>query len=177
MSALVLVCHPDLAASQANAVLAAAAHDVPGVTVHDLYGIYGDASLDIAAEQALVEAHDTIVFQFPLYWYSTPPLLKQWQDEVLTFEWAYDPMGEDGTGKALRDKTLACAVTTGAPVREYGPDGWNGYTVDEFLLPLRGTARFLEMSWRQPFLVYATFAMSDDQLAETAAAYQEWLVP
>ncbi|MDW3219717.1 MAG: NAD(P)H-dependent oxidoreductase [Acidimicrobiales bacterium] len=177
MSTLVLLAHPDLPNSRANAMLAAAAHDLAEVTVHDLHAAYPEGRIDVEAEQQAVEAHDSIVFQFPLHWYSTPPLLKAWQDDVLTLGWAYDPMGADGTGLALRGKTLACAVTTGAPASEFGTAGWNGHSVESFLLPIAGTANFLEMRWRSPFVAYATFALDDDELARIAADYQEWLLP
>ena len=42
--------------------------------------------------------HDVVIFQFPLFWYSTPPILKQWQDIVLEYGWAY---GEGGTKSAI----------------------------------------------------------------------------
>ncbi|GJM36911.1 MAG: NADPH:quinone reductase [Acidimicrobiales bacterium] len=176
MSTLVLLAHPDLSNSRGNAVLAAAAHDLAGVTVHDLHAAYPDGRIDVAAEQQSVEAHDAIVFQFPLYWYSTPPILKAWQDEVLTIGWAYDPMGAAGTGIALKGKTLGCAVTTGAPASEFAAGGWNEHSVESFLLPIAGTVNFLEMRWRAPFVAYATFALDDDELARTAADYQEWLL-
>lgn len=176
MSTLVLLAHPELETSRGNAMLAAAAHDTPGVTVHDLYAAYPDQRVDVAAEQTLAEAHDAIVMQFPLFWYSTPPILKTWLDEVLELGWAYDPAGEHGTGRALRGTTLSCAVTTGAPESEFASTGWNQRPLEEFLTPLEGTANFLEMPWRDPFVVYATWALTDDDLAESAAAYQEWLI-
>ncbi|MDG2026747.1 MAG: NAD(P)H-dependent oxidoreductase [Acidimicrobiales bacterium] len=175
MRTLVLLAHPDMPSSRGNAMLAAAAHDTDGVTVHDLYTAYPDGKLDIATEQELAEAHDLIVFQFPLHWYSTPPILKQWQDEVLTFGWAYDPTGTGGSGLALKGKTLACALTTGAPESEYEAEGWNSHSVVDFLLPIAGTAGFLEMQWLEPWVLYAVWALSDDDLAEAAASYQEWL--
>ena len=176
MSTLVLVARPDMHESRGNAAMAAAAAAVDGVTVHDLYATYPAGRLDVAAEQQLAEAHDRIVFQFPLHWYSTPPILKAWQDEVLEFGWAYDPLGAEGTGKALKGKTLGCAVTTGAPESEYREGGANGHRVADFLLPVRGTATFLEMAWREPFVVYASWALGDDDLAAATAAYTDWLV-
>ena len=53
-----------------------------------------------ASRRSLV-AHDVIVFQHPFFWYSTPPLLKQWEDLVLEHGWAYGRQG-----RALRGKQL-----------------------------------------------------------------------
>ena len=48
-----------------------------GVTLRDMYALYPDGKIDVAAEQAALLAHERIVFQHPFYWYSTPPLMKQ----------------------------------------------------------------------------------------------------
>jgi putative NADPH-quinone reductase len=86
---LLVVAHPDLSQSKANAALVDAVRDLPHVTVHDLYATYPDFQIDADAEQALLAEHDVIVFQHPVYWYNTTPLLKQWQDKVFTHGWAF----------------------------------------------------------------------------------------
>ncbi|RXL71629.1 flavodoxin family protein, partial [Citrobacter sp. AAK_AS5] len=78
-----------------NAAWAAAlAPHTDRVTVHDLFAAYPDGVIDVAAEQALVRAHDRIVFQFPLFWFSMPPLLKVWFDQVLGYGFVYGPGGD-----------------------------------------------------------------------------------
>ena len=59
------------------------------VTLVDLYGEYPDYRIDIDREQQRLRDHDVVVFMFPLYWYSTPSMLKEWQDLVLEHGWAY----------------------------------------------------------------------------------------
>lgn len=44
--------------------------------MHELHQAYPDWQIDVAKEQQLIEAHDNIVLQFPIYWFSSPPLLK-----------------------------------------------------------------------------------------------------
>ena len=51
-----------------------------GVTFVDLYAEYPRFEIDVDREQARLLAHDVIVFQNPLFWYSTPAILKEWQD-------------------------------------------------------------------------------------------------
>ncbi|ETT59992.1 NAD(P)H oxidoreductase [Paenibacillus sp. FSL H8-457] len=86
MKTLVIVAHPGLhEGSRINRELTETVGHHPEVTVHDLYQRYPDGIIDIAAEQQLLLRHDRIVFQFPFWWYSSPPLLKHWFDEVLTF--------------------------------------------------------------------------------------------
>lgn len=154
--------------------MAAAAAEVDGVTVHDLVEAYPSGPIDVAAEQALVGAHDHVVFEFPLHWYSTPPQLKAWQDDVLTPGWAYNPMEPNGTG-LLGPTTLSCAVTSGAPESQYESGGWNGRSLLDFLLPLAGTANFCGMPWSDPFVVYGVFSLDDETLDAEATRYQEWL--
>ncbi len=50
------------------------------ITVNQLYEEYPDFKIDVAKEQKLLLEHDNIVFQFPLYWYSFPAIMKQWLD-------------------------------------------------------------------------------------------------
>ena len=90
MKTLVLVFHPDMSASRANRPLAAKAETLGNdVTVRYMYDIYPDQKVDVAAEQAALEAADRVVLQFPMYWYSTPAQLKQRLDDVLLYGWAY----------------------------------------------------------------------------------------
>ena len=79
---LVLFAHPALETSRINRRLAEAPQSLEGVTLRDLYEVYPDFDVDVEAEQASLLEHDVVVFQHPLYWYSAPPLLKQWQDLV-----------------------------------------------------------------------------------------------
>ena len=80
---LVLLAHPSLDRSEANRPIADAIAGIEGVTLVDLYAEYPDFQIDIDLEQQRLLAHDVIVFQHPLYWYSTPAILKEWQDLVL----------------------------------------------------------------------------------------------
>ncbi|WP_046247463.1 NAD(P)H-dependent oxidoreductase, partial [Hymenobacter terrenus] len=70
---LIIVTHPDLSASVANKQWVEALGLYPErFTLHDLYGQYAAAPIDVAREQALVEEHDKIIFQFPFYWFNCP---------------------------------------------------------------------------------------------------------
>ena len=77
---LILFAHPALEKSRVNRRLIEAVKTLDGVTFHDLYQLYPDLDIDVAREQALLTEHDVVVMQHPLYWYSTPAMLKEWQD-------------------------------------------------------------------------------------------------
>lgn len=167
MSTLIVLAHPDLAASRINAALADVVRAEPGVTVHDLYAAYPDFRIDIAHEQRLLLAHDRIVLQFPFYWYSAPPLLKAWLDEVLAYGFAY---GSQGT--ALRGKVLRVATTAGGGEELYRPGGLNRFPVRDLLLPFDATAHLTGMHYAEPFVVHGVRVLTDDELAEAAARYR-----
>ncbi|MER2605386.1 MAG: NAD(P)H-dependent oxidoreductase [Siculibacillus sp.] len=170
---LVIVAHPDLAASKINAAWTAAAERLgESVTVHRLYDAYPDGRIDVAAEQALVAAHDRVVFQFPMFWFSVPPLLKQWFDRVLAYGFVYGPGGD-----ALEGKSIGVAVSTGGKAEAYRAGGHNGWTVDELLRPIQATARFCRADYR-PIHAFqgAMWGIDETALAADARAYAEWLV-
>jgi glutathione-regulated potassium-efflux system ancillary protein KefG len=169
-SVLVLLAHPDLERSRINRAMAAGLEGLPGVTVRDLQALYPDGAIDSAAEQAALEAHDVIVMQFPFHWYSTPPVLKAWQDQVLTRGWAY---GSGGT--ALHGKRLVLAVSTGGPAEAYQRDGYNHFTIEELLAPLRATARLCGLMLLPPFLFQGVFQRSEAELAEHVYSYRSLL--
>ncbi|MEO1542218.1 MAG: NAD(P)H-dependent oxidoreductase, partial [Pseudomonadota bacterium] len=86
---LILYAHPSPGRSHANARLAALARKMDGVTLVDLYAAYPDYQIDVAAEQARLNSADVVMFLCPFYWYSTASIVKEWQDVVLEFGYAY----------------------------------------------------------------------------------------
>ncbi len=168
---LILFAHPALQSSRVNRKLLAAVSGLEGVTVHDLYEAYPDFDVDVPREQALLAAHDLIVFQHPFYWYSTPPLLKQWLDLVLEHGWAY---GREG--RALHGKRLLCALTTGGRAEAYRREGHNRFTVRELLAPIEQTARLCGLEFLPPFIVHGTHSLSAAAIEEQARAYRELIL-
>jgi glutathione-regulated potassium-efflux system ancillary protein KefG len=164
---LVLFCHPKRHRSRVNRRLVEAVTGLPGVTVHDLYEGCPDGQIHVPAEQELVEAHDTLVLQHPFYWYSVPPLLKEWFDLVLTWGWAYGR-----GGNALRGKRLVTAITTGGPEEAYQHAGFHGRTTVELLAPIAQTAALCGMDYLPPFVVHGTHALEDDAVQRAADEYR-----
>ena len=126
----------------------------------------GRANTVDSAEQAALEATDRVVLQFPMYWYSTPALLKQWQDDVLLYGWAYG-----STGKALAGKELLVAVSTGGPGDAYSHESSYGYTLTELLRPLQATANMVQMTYLEPFTTTGTLTITDEALAQRVEDY------
>ncbi|WEX79549.1 NAD(P)H-dependent oxidoreductase (plasmid) [Sinorhizobium numidicum] len=171
----ILVFHPDLPRSKVNKALVAAAAGLPGVEIADMQALYPngiDSSRDGRPEAARLLSADRIVLQFPFQWYSTPALLKAWQDAVLTrmFYMTYEH-----EGRALRGKPLLIAVTTGSVSESYGPGGRNMFTMDALLAPLRATAHRCGLLWTKPFVVYQADKLEPPQLHAAAADYADTL--
>lgn len=146
---LLLFAHPSIDRSEVNVELLAASQATPGVTVVDLYREYPNLQIEIDREQRRLLSHDVIVFMFPLYWYSTPSLLKEWQDLVLEYGFAYGEGGE-----ALQGKVMLCSLTAGGPEDAYCTQGCNGYSLRELLRPLEQTARLCGMHFLAPFALF-----------------------
>jgi putative NADPH-quinone reductase len=159
MRVLVLFAHPAQRKSSVNTAMAASARQLEGVTFVDLYAEYPRFTIDVDREQRRLMEHDVIVFQFPVFWYSTPALLKQWQDLVLEYGFAYGPQGKKLAGKL----TLAC-VTTGGGKSDYRKDGGNRRVFEQFLYPLEQTATLCGMEYLPPFVLH-----SANHLMEKAA--------
>ena len=179
---LVIVAHPELDQSRANRRLLQAARALqrnspPGrLAVRDLYALYPDYLIDIAVEQAALKAAKLVVWQQPIRWYSMPPLLKLWLDDVLTFGWAYGP-----DGNALRGKDLWLVATTGGPEDSYRPDSYNRYFFDAFLPPYEQTAALCGMRFLPPLLLHgahkvdeAEVAAHETVFAQRIASYPDW---
>ncbi len=164
---LVLFAHPAEEKSRVHRVLVHGIRDLPGVTVHDLYEAYPELDIDVQREQSLLLAHDVIVFQHPFFWYSTPAILKEWQDLVLEHGWAY---GSQGT--ALQGKRMLNAITTGGREVAYARDGHNRFTMRELLVPLEQTARLCGMQYLAPFVVHGTLGMTREQTDRHAADWR-----
>jgi glutathione-regulated potassium-efflux system ancillary protein KefG len=164
---LVLFAHPAIRNSRVNRRLVAAVRDLNGVTVNDLYDEYPDLNIDVTREQELLAAHEIVVFQHPFYWYSTPAILKEWQDLVLEHGWAY---GHDGD--ALRGKALLSAMTTGGSEDAYCAKGSNRFSVRQLLAPIEQTARLCGMDFLPPFVVHGTFRLTASEIEDHAVDYR-----
>lgn len=117
------------------------------LTFRDLYEEYPDFNIDIEMEQRLLVDHDIVILHHPLYWYSSPALLKEWLDLVLEVGFAYG----DG-GIALQGKSLLTVITTGGGLEAYRKDGYNRFSIREFLLPFEQTATLCGMNYLPPFV-------------------------
>lgn len=164
---VVILAHPYLARSRANRALVREIRELPGVSIRNLYELYPDFDIDVQAEQSALSAHDVIVWQHPMYWYSVPALLKHWFDKVLARGWAYG----DG-GNALRGKRCLWAVTTGGDAAAFSAEGMHAFPFSAFMPHVEQTARFCGMEWLEPVVLHASHRVSAHELHEFANGYR-----
>ncbi len=159
MKILILFAHPAFHKSRVNKILTNGIDESENITFHDLYQEYPELDIDVKREQDLLNKHDVIVFHFPLFWYSTPSILKEWQDLVLEHGWAFG-----SKGNALKDKLFLCLVTAGGPQKAYNVGDFHNHTINQLLSPLRQTAVLCKMKPLPPFVVYGTHAIEKDEV-------------
>ena len=159
---LVLFAHPSQERSEVNKPLFAECQQHGDVTAIDLYREYPTFHINIDKEQQRLTEHDVIIFMFPFYWYSTPAILKQWQDLVLEYGFAY---GTNGT--ALKGKTFLCVTTAGGGENAYKQEGFNHFTIRELLRPMEQTAFLTGMEYLAPFVLFgARNAVEENRVHE-----------
>lgn len=169
---LILLFHPDITKSRANAALAAAARQLPDTEVIDMQARYPGGQVgmftDGAAEAEMLLGASRIVLQFPIQWYSSPALLKAWQDAVLTRMYYVKASTE---GARLAGTPLMITATAGNVAEAYGPGGQNHYTISEIMTPLKAMAHRCGLPWHAPHILFAAGHLSDGALADAAAHY------
>lgn len=168
---LILFAHPALHKSRVNRILIKAVQNLEHVTFHDLYETYPEFDIDVQEEQKLLVQHDVVILHHPFYWYSTPAILKEWQDLVLEHNWAYG-----SKGNTLRGKKMLTVTTTGGSEAAYQLDGYNRNTIRQLLAPIEQTARLCGMEYLPPFVVHGTHTMSTESILEHAKDYRRTVI-
>lgn len=141
----------------------------------------GLLSPDIRAEQEKLAWADTLIVQFPLWWYGMPAILKGWFDRVFVKGFAFG-LTDPATGRPhrygagpLAGKRALVVVTAGARAATLGPRGVNG-DLNDLLFPLQhGTLWYTGMSVLPPLLVPGADRATGDDFATAAARLRERL--
>ena len=123
----------------------------------------GTQSADIVAEQEKLRWADTVIFQFPLWWFSMPAIMKGWVDRVYAYGFAYgvgehsDTHWGDRYGEgAMKGKRAMLMVSTGGWESHYSPRGING-AIDDVLFPIQhGVLHYPGFTVLPPLVLYRT---------------------
>ena len=168
---LVIFAHPRLEKSKINKALLNNFPKHENIVFNDLYEQYPNFNIDLQKEKSLLSDADYVIMQHPFYWYSCPPLLKQWIDIVLELGWAYGP-----GGTALKGKKIFNCITTGGNQEAYTHEGRNRFTIKELLSPFDQTAFLCQMVYLPPFSILGTHRLTESELNQSALLYNKMLV-
>lgn len=169
---LIISGHADPKTSTANKViLETVLAKLPQAKLHELATLYPDGNVDVKAEQDALLAADVVVFDFPVYWYAMPAVLKNYVEKVFTHGFAY------GTGAKLGGKQFVASMTTGAPASLYKEGEGAGHTLESFLFPLQSTVEMCGLVYKKPVISYGMLYIpgvsSEADRARVVAAARE----
>ncbi|RSX55935.1 NAD(P)H dehydrogenase [Bifidobacterium dolichotidis] len=135
----------------------------PDAQVDDLYTLYPDFSIDVAAEQSKIEWADLIILQSPMFWYSVPSIVNRWFEEVFSAGWAYET-----TGHVLDGKKVIFSMTVGGPVEAYTDETTVGITEDQVIAPMRSSFTYCNMDWLGSVVTYDMPQPADSEAMKEA---------
>ncbi len=153
--------HPGHRFSKANSAIWRAAQTVDGISRVDLYAEYPRHDINIDREQDRLLSHDVVMFQFPIFWYSAPSLVKEWIDLTLEHGFAYGQGGDK-----LQGKWMMLAVTAAGPQDAYASGGYQHFPLRTFLTPFEQTARLSKMRFAAPYVLHSALKEDPTRHAE-----------
>ena len=131
-----ILAHPKIEESIGNKIISNKLAE-NNTEIRHLDKLYPDFKIDIKAEQEALLKADTIIFQYPLFWYSTPAILKEWIDQVIQYGFAF---GKDSYN--LEGKKMIVSFTIGSPIKDYPKE-----TIQKIVFPFQGLAGYCKMNY------------------------------
>lgn len=137
---------------------------------------HGTLAPDIQAEMKKVEWADFFIFQFPIWWSSTPAILKGWIDRVLAQGFAVNlAEGKVYSEGLLSGKKAMLSTTAGSPPEFYSEGGPHG-DINHHLMSLwHNTFEFCGMEVVPAFYVFNAGVMDDLQVNFELERWEEYL--
>jgi NAD(P)H dehydrogenase (quinone) len=135
---------------------------------------------DVRAEIEKLLWADTLILQFPLWWFTMPAILKGWVDRVFAYGFAYgvgehsDKRWGDRYGEGvLAGKRAMVMVTTGGWKEHYSARGING-PIDDLLFPINhGILFYPGYDVLAPFVVHSADRLNEADFEPIADALRE----
>lgn len=140
----------------------------------------GTLTQDVKAEQDKLRWADAVLFQFPLWWFSMPAIMKGWVERVFSLGFGYG-VGEhnetrwgDRYGEgSMAGKRAMLVVTVGGWPEHYGPRAING-PIDDLLFPINhGTLFYPGFDVLPAHIIYRSSEMDEARFEEEAARLRE----
>ena len=166
---LVISGHPDYKNSLANRAILDEFHRlVPSAEIVYLDAEYPDFNIDVKREQDRLLEADTVVFEFPFWWYSAPSLMRRYFEQVLSHGFAY---GSAGT--ALHGKKVVFSFTAGAPEEAYSPEGYQHFSMEQFIPQFRALANLCGLVWLDPVISFGMMLLDPNDKEAAERFYSE----
>lgn len=146
MKNLIIFAHTFWENSKANHALLKSIEDEKDIKIHNLSALCFNKDFDINTEISLLKNAEKIIFQFPLFWFSTPSVLKEWQDKVLS------AILHGENPKLLEGKKFQIITTLGGIESSY--DGHHGATLEELLKPIYYAFEYMGCKSIKPYAIF-----------------------
>ena len=172
---LIVFSHPYTRHSHANKAIINGIANIDNVVIDDLYEKYPDFHINVDEEQTLLSKAKLIIFQFPIYWYNVPALLKLWQEVVLTrqFILSEKSKGNPHKGRILQGKSTMIMTTTGHKDSSYQKNAFDNYNLEDFLRPIEQVSIHCGMNYHSPLALHQAHRASAVELSEFTQRYSE----
>jgi NAD(P)H dehydrogenase (quinone) len=134
----------------------------------------GQLSPDIQAEIEKLKWCDLLIFNFPMYWFSVPAIMKGWIDRVFVSGLCYGGKRFYDQG-GLKGKKGLLAFTLGGREYMFGDDRIHG-EMQTMLRPLlRGSMAYVGLSVLPPFIGWHVPYITDEDRHSLLEQYQTYL--
>ena len=134
----------------------------------------GTTSPDIQTEIDKLKWCDVLIFNFPMYWFSVPAILKGWIDRVFVSGFCYGGKRFYDQG-GLKGKKGLLAFTLGGREHMFGEDKIHG-EMQTMLRPLlRGSMAYVGLSVLPPFIGWHVPYITDEERQSLLKQYREYL--
>lgn len=170
MKTLVIIAHPDLSNSGSQTFLVETVRYWTKADILDITALYKEARFTPVSEQQRLLKYDRIIFQFPLYWYQAPAILKLYIDEVFD-----DTALKKVFKQKIAGKELGLVVLLASKLEEFQAGGKHGRTMSEILSAYEVFARYFKLNYLSPFLVTQFSYMTDLELDHLMMKYAYYL--
>jgi NAD(P)H dehydrogenase (quinone) len=117
---------------------------------------------DIQEEQRKLLQADVVIFQFPMWFFGMPSILKGWFERVLTKGFAYGEKKEYESG-GMSGKKAVILMTTAAPQEDYTLDGKHG-EIGNVIYPIQNCMlRYIGFTALTPSIIFGVDSMSTEE--------------
>lgn len=162
MKTLIIIAHPDITESNSQQFLIESTQNLQGVTRH----ILENRAFIVKEEHQLLAEHERIIFQFPMYWYSAPAILKKWLDDVFTNQMMKG---------FLNGKELGLVVTMGQSEESFAAGRKEKFSLSEIFKPFEALANKCGMTYLPIFPVALFGYLTEDDKKKILIKYQQYV--